>query len=102
MTNKEIFIKALEKAEENGFKLRPEIDRSQHYITFTDQGVHFHSKKDDFPYYNETIFDVIFSHEFAKAFFGAVGSIKANYGWRVQLQTLVLEKDKLKYLEKFL
>ena len=102
MTNKEILIKVIEKAELNGFKLRPEISPDTHQRQYTIQGVHWMDRKTLFCDKNETVFDIIFSHEFSKPFFEAVGSIKANYGWRVQLQTLVLEKEPLKYLEKLL
>ena len=73
MTNdetKNLIEKIVLKAETNGFKLRPEIDMSKHYRSFTYQGVHFHSKKDDFAYFNDTVYDIIFSHEFVKSYFG--------------------------------
>jgi len=42
-----------------------------------------------------TLNDIIFSHKFAKAFWG-------EEEWGYQLQQMVLEKEPLKYLEKFL
>lgn len=58
-------------------------------------------------------FDIIFSHKFAKAFWGEeltqtkdmviwseiAGQMKA---WEYHLQQMVLEKNPIKYLEKFL
>ncbi len=92
MKNNEIFLKAQDKAIKNGF------------ITFP-EGFEFDLKLKS-SNYDSTLFfrknhplisTIIFSHDFAKAFFDG-----AEYGWRVQLQTLVLEKEPLKYLEKFL
>lgn len=39
------------------------------------------------------IFNCIFSHKFAKAFFGLA--------WRYHLKKMVLEKEPIEYLEKF-
>lgn len=44
---------------------------------------------------NELDFNVIFSHDFAIAYFGK------NY-WRSSLQEMVLQVDPIKYLERFL
>jgi len=57
--------------------------------------------------------DIIFSHEFAKAFWGEKETftkyidneekiITENEGWKYYLARMVLEKKPLKYLEKFL
>ena len=75
MTDKELLIKAIEKAEENGFKLS-----------------HKENMIDQFYW-----FDIIFSHDFAKAFFK-----KSLLGWKQHLQLMVLEKEPLLYLKKFL
>jgi len=58
---------------------------------------------------------IIFSHDFAKAFFGEstdtlivqnnclnVKQVIDMNGWRYHLQQMVLEEDPVKYLEKFL
>lgn len=89
MTDKEILYKSFKIAEAGGYKnvnFNHPMSRQQ--------------SDNIIKYYWIRAF--IFDHDFAKAFFEAVGSLKANYGWRVQLQTLVLEKEPLKYLEKFL
>lgn len=51
---------------------------------------------------------IIFSHDFAKAFWGEevifnISSKVINlYSWQYHLQRMVLEEEPLKYLEKFL
>lgn len=112
MKNEQILKKAIEKAIKNGYK--------------------FPFAK-DFLWKDETLFGhtwwaaVIFSHDFAKAFWGTDWSYRyynteskkiidltrkfkykhlINLGarkmWQYHLQQMVLEKDPLKYLEKFL
>lgn len=59
-------------------------------------------------------FDVIFNHEFAKAFFGEedieirydsdyqpISKVINNVGWQKHLQAMVLEENPIKYLEPF-
>ena len=70
-------------------------------------------------YYEPHPFSIIFSHSFAKSFFGereypswlsdsidpkAECSIEElpNKGWQYHLQQMVLEEEPLKYLERFL
>lgn len=104
MTNEEILQKAIEKAEKNRFK-NPfsEFELNEYYEV------------------------VIFSHEFAKAFWGeekikywsALGNLPSfcyecdmamtdyqvtNWpiAWKYHLSKMVLEKEPLKYLERFL
>lgn len=87
MENKEILVKAYTKALLNGWKKFPLIQ----------------------------IDSIIFSHEFAKAFWGEREVIKSdkgpkgigtiigfNYGWKCHLQQMILEEEPLKYLEMFL
>ena len=94
MTNKEILQKAIEKAINNGFKHEqmltenPEMLALQLLSTF-----------------NENF--LIFSHEFAKVFWGTKKRYDMNLHyeepiWQYHLQRMVLEKEPLKYLEKFL
>ncbi len=110
MTDKEILEKALKKAHEHGYKcwigyiLEIDYDR-------------FYSKKD----YNGCCYDgisghineIIFSHEFAKVFWKEETTLLAtidsngNYEeylkpWQFHLQQMILEKEPLKYIEKFL
>ncbi len=60
---------------------------------------------------NKTHMSIIFSHSFAKAFWGeeyvevGVGSDKPvalQKEWRANLQKMALAKDRIKYLEKFI
>lgn len=105
MTNEEILQKALEKAQLSGYRF---------YVD------------ENHPYYGEeqenvsaliTIYrQIIFSHEFAKAFWGddllctckmGIGSDihLSNCGrsaWQYHLQQMVLEPEPLQYLAKYL
>lgn len=86
MTNEQILKKAIEKAEKNGWKfgkIRHECSHG-HYSPM----------------------DVIFQHNFAKAFWGtAKTGWSANSNeeeWQYHLQQMVLEENPIRYLEKFL
>ena len=99
MTNKQILKKAIEKAIENGFDFNTES------VKYTGIGVS--SPKyviDNSPF--EAIKAIIFSHDFAKAFWGNPHKNDSMMGgldwWQYQLQETVLKKDPIKYLEKFL
>lgn len=102
MDNKEILLKAILKAEENGYKYYWQGYASNHTDIYCDI-----AGKD---IKNPTI--IIFSHEFAKAFWGEeklnmrekIKLSKCGHipEWQYHLQQMVLEKDPLKYLEKFL
>jgi len=111
MTHTEILIKVIEKAEKNGWC-----------------GLHSKElliKHTDSDYYSAVIINnmyrngIIFSHDFAKAFWGKkiiedtvpVFIKHENYAnhekfkqvsWCYHLQKMILEKEPLKYLEKFL
>lgn len=100
MTPEQILKKAIRKAEKNGFNLRDYlpfccVDPEENPLEFL-------------AVYPEVI---IFEHDFAKAFWGEeVKRIGNGYGsvveylpeWKWHLQQMVLEKEPLKYLEKFL
>lgn len=77
MKKEQILKKAIEKAEKNGFKLYGE---PEHYIR-----------------YWQTF---IYNHDFAKAFWGEDEWYFS--GWRGKLKDMVLKKEPLKYIEKFL
>jgi hypothetical protein len=95
MTNKKILLKILEKAKRNGYQ-----DIEDYYEVIISQ--------DEF--YNEDRF--IFNHDFAKAFWGEeCGLVYNKYfwkckfylcAWKYHLMVMVLEKNPIKYLEKFL
>ena len=97
MTDEQILKKAIEKAEKNNFHYFPAnffpanfVDNKENWDALIDYG----------DYYK-----VIFSHNFAKAFY----SEKIEYHFGVpframdwHLREMVIEKKPLKYLEKFL
>ncbi len=101
MTNEQILKKAIEKANENGWNV----------------GGLIHSKTMNL--IDSDWFEMIFSHDFAKAFFGEeevelYRGLMAVHGntkipiptifpaWEYHLQQMVLELEPLKYLSKFL
>jgi len=88
MTNEEILKKAIEKAVENEWKFE--------YINV---GADWIIK-------NRSVNDVIWNHDFAKAFWGETpliaGSPVKTLTWEHNLQQMVLEPEPLKYLEQFL
>jgi len=106
MTNEQILIlkKAIEKAEKNGF----DEMRSQQKLKDR-SGL-------DFEVYPIAYEYIIFSHDFCRAFWGEgikedTKKFKIENGkeviyvtqwWQYHLQQMVLEKEPLKYLEKFL
>ena len=90
MTNEQILKKAIEKAGKNGYE----------YTSITEELLK--QIFDDNKYYV-----VIFSHDFAKAFWGNKWgwNTKGWYivdGWRGHLGAMVLEEEPLKYIEKFI
>ncbi len=124
MTNKEILQKSIEKAEKNGFNFiqsifetmeKYEIKKCNNkyidFYTYSKTG----SKAHSYSHINE----LIFNHDFAKAFWGIKGiwcpKCNTKYThcdcefnaticdyWKYHLQQMVLEKEPLKYIEKFL
>ena len=86
MTNQIILQKAIEKAVKNGYQ----FDTLYWTQSMLKEGASEH---------------IIFSHDFAEAFWGEKpkGMEEQYEGyWKDQLQIMVLEKDPLQYLEKFL
>jgi len=112
MTNKDILYQAILKAEQNGFKEHLNL------LPFI--------KTQEPENLVKTIFlgqfrNIIFNHNFAKAFFGEFkgdgklfedgerfshfnenGWPVVDRDWRYHLPIMVMEKEPLKYLEKFL
>ena len=105
MTNEECLKKAIEKAENNGF----------------DKYKYVKPQEDWFEWVKRFSSVIIFSHDFAKAFWGEKEVELPNPewcddmpvfdedlshdtlpAWQYHLQEMVLEKEPLKYLEKFL
>ena len=101
MTNEQILTKAIEKAKKNGF------DITKFYPLY------YVDSKDDKPFPVEGL---LTNHDFAKAFWGegwiltgdSEGDLvegiieKGMRAYRHHLQQMVLEKEPLKYIEKFL
>lgn len=91
MTDEQILRKAIEKAVKNG-------------LTSTEVDVVM----------LEDVYGLIFSHDFAKAFWGEqttdyvrLSDVDISFGpnsdgWEYHLQQMVLEENPIKYLEKFL
>ena len=115
MTNEQILKKAIEKAVKNGW------EEGIKFLSVIELGQGFLTKV--LPY------RVIFLHDFAKAFWGTkdewhttectcggvdfhlggydmhkmnCAKIKANRGYKFHLKEMVLKKNPLKYIEKFL
>lgn len=97
MTKETILKKVIEKAVKNGW---------QHNLAKRDDGELF-----SWLFETHDVFEhIIFSHKFAKVFFGEIPiTVKVDKptififkNWQYHLQQMVLEKDPVKYLEKFL
>jgi len=124
MTNEEILKKAIEKAVENGYKLPNdwELFKDEEHLW----GWHvadYDGERDCTISVNieKEVNTFIFDHEFVKAFWGEKlkekgkpifnddgieigwkGNGEFYFVWQYHLQTMVIEKEPLKYLEKFL
>lgn len=125
MKNDEIFTNVLKKAEEGGFKINSPtcfLLEKEPYL----EGCNWLKYKNLVQVQVDNITctyigleSIIFSHDFAKAFFGEERNITDcvnscnkmsscdNCGgwileWKFQLSRMVLEPEPLKYLEKFL
>ena len=89
MNNKDILQKAITKAKKNGWKL----------------GEMFEDIVEDLDYcevQNISDWYCIYDHGFAKAFWGEVITGYPPMYWEKHLQQMVLEKEPLKYIEKYL
>ncbi len=121
MIDEQIFKKALEKSEKNGWKQPIKIAdegtvQTPGIVIFVDDSGNFLSRK-----------DIIFSHDFAKSFWGTIDSEPCEYCsaqdskkwvhetqcprydksplpylWEFHLQQMVLEEQPILYLEQFL
>lgn len=83
MTDEAILQKALEITGKNGFK-------GDFGESWMGMACNNHCIESEGP----CVFSTIFSHDFNKAFWGE--------NWMPRLQTMVLENDPIKYLEKYL
>ncbi len=100
MSDKDILFNAIKKAEGNGYK-----NSDFHYPMCREQSDNI------IKYYWAS--PIIFSHEFAIAFWGEKDNCvdiqiysdlnkDCQYRWQYHLSKMVLENEPLKYLEKFL
>ena len=112
MANEQMLKKAIEKAEKGGFNIeifwwrlknpRSSVHPSTRGMRFIDNNlskIAEHSR------------ELLFNHDFAKAFWGEKGmTVFVNVddkpyqlnNWQHHLQQMVLEKEPLKYVERFL
>lgn len=106
MSDQIILQKAIEKAENNGWrKVIPTC-----YESHSDWILAIATHDNDFE--DKKHYSIIFSHDFAKAFFGTVDDKECDRcktdpnnferKWRIHLQRMVLEEEPLQYLKQFL
>lgn len=112
MTHEEILKKAIEKAIKNGYRKNygTDLQTIDSVMDSMMAGIDYFrgvGMGEIFPRLKE----IIFSHDFAKAFFGNKSywnEVNPNYSivylfeWQYHLQQMVLEEDPIKYLERFL
>lgn len=115
MTDREIIFKVISKANPNGYKRFHVQDwhDQEHYGLITQFDTllfRYNADTEDFI----TLKDIIFDHDFAKAFWGEeyndnqpgyfefTNDTHNIFWWEYHLQKMVLEDEPLKYLEKFL
>ncbi len=111
MTNEEILEGVIKKAVKNGWKIQiPESKRTWSIpIPFSishGNGIAGQIVDWDGVLYQLTDYSFIFSHEFAKAFWGEElepydVDFNTMEAWKVNLQQMVLEKEPLKYIKKY-
>lgn len=96
MTDQEILKKAIEKAVKNGYDFSlASAEKYNKYSAWTND-----SEEHDY-------YKIIFSHDFAKAFWGTEKANKFGLNpyleeWQVRLADIVLSENPINYLEKFL
>lgn len=123
MTNETILKKAIEKALSNGWDMFGMIDKQLDEWWIVDDVLCIRYYAESF-LEHYSVSDIVFNHDFAKAFFGegkviikfidtwekdAEGSHRLHArvdgeqeAWRCHLQRMVLQENPLSYLEKFL
>jgi len=99
MTNEQILKKAIEKAKKNRWDGWNDWFVENWFEEWWKDTFH---QEGNFKRY----YAIIFSHDFAKAFWGeetiGIDDISQIPTWQYHLQQMVLEKEPLKYIEKFL
>ena len=94
MTNEDILYKAILKAEKNGYK-----DHLRFLPILVKINDLFHLSKKCF-YAHKT--EIIFSHNFAKAFWGNTDTIYSKDAWVRKLEEMSQEINEIKFLEKYI
>lgn len=126
MTNEEILKLAIEKAVRNGWLGGGEIGTLLvGEYDYDDRAVYIEIQSSDRGTTYRSFYDLIFSHDFAKAFWGEAevcesdgvlindrgchcaiyqewGRCFTELAWQYHLQQMVLEEDPISYLEQFL
>ena len=104
MTDQEIFQKAIEKVLTNGFDIRKNWGYGPYFWKNMNEEQKFDFCKKLLSRYSQGYRSVIFSHDFAKAFFPKTDEhgFHKDDAWKYYLQQMVLEKKPLKYLEQYL
>jgi len=119
MTNEQILKKAIEKAVKNGWESPLHYNEDTGNIEVNPwKTAEWYLECGHFRRY----YELIFTHDFAKAFWGeeraycgncsfyknsdykemCVNCNSTTYNWQIHLKDMVLEKEPLKYLERFL
>ena len=121
MTNEEILKKAIEKTEKNGYKYSKTFNKIK-FDNYFCRWIVYYVKDNRITWEPIDIYYVLFSQAFAKAFWKKskrivltdewyklyepedeyVAVCFKGEVWQYHLQQMVLEKEPLKYLEKFL
>ncbi len=110
MTDKEIIKRAVEKATDNGMPTSI-IDKGTFYRTYTMIRGRGTIKAQPIEFVPEDCYGLIFSHDFAKAFWGEERVYYKRGGgvleyhepaWTYHLKRMVIQKNSIKYLEQFL
>ena len=114
MTNEEILKSALEKAISNGFRdIDLKNDLTYDFITVLKDHIYCITYRKDIQKFEHfSLYELIFSHDFAKAFWKNCGKMntycegsgcsKQIKTWKYHLQQMVLEEDPILYLQQFL
>jgi len=111
MTNEKILTKAIGKALKNGWEIPERFDTPWEVVELGDESVIL-EYGDSFVMLELSMPEIVFSHDFAKAFFGFRdsksissyydGSGKKLEDWEYHLQQMVLCENPLQYLQKFM
>lgn len=108
MTNNKILIAIMQRATSRGYKCPSNFYWWQEQKQIN-KDLMFFDNKEHFSIVDNIIAirNIIFNHDFAKAFWGEDMHIGDEWwlerdNWEHHLEVMVLEKEPLKYLEKFL